>query len=92
MLEIASTKQLVASMELAKETGTEDQLIHYLLYLDSWYGKDTTVVKIYADIPFSKSLIHWCAHHINAETHKPETNAFYNGGLVYSDHDWSIHS
>lgn len=94
MLKIVSTKQLVASMELAEETCTEDQLIHQLLYLNTWHGKDTTVVELHSDIPSSPGLIAWYAHRINGETHKPEADAFYNGGIVFhrNSNEWSIHS
>jgi len=94
MLKIESSKQLVAAMQLARETKTEDQLIDKLLYLDEWYGKETTVVKIWSSLPSSPGFIEWAAHRINAETHEPEEETFYNGGLVFNEasNEWGIHS
>ena len=94
MLIIRSNQQLVDSMRLAKETGTEDQLIRWLLYLDEWHGKEQTEVWLVKDIPSSPSFMSWMAFHIDPTTREPLKEAFYNGGLVYheSSNEWSVHS
>lgn len=98
MIDITSTRQLMDSMALAKETGTEDQLIHWLLYLDSWHGKNTTLVSIAADIPSSPAFISWAAFHVKGDILSPDREVdlepFYNGGLVFHERskEWSINS
>jgi hypothetical protein len=91
MLKIASSKQLVDSMRLAKETGTEDQLIHWLLYLDTWGGD--CIVEIVPDIPYDAAYMSWMAFHKDENGNKKE-EPFYNGGLVYheSSKQWGVHS
>lgn len=93
MLKVVSSNQLASSMRLAQETGTEDQLIKWLLYLDEWHSKDETEVRICADIPTSPGSIMWYAHRINHDG-SVEDKAFYNGGLIFfrDIKEWSIHS
>lgn len=95
MLRVVSDLQLMESMKLAQETKTEDQLIKWLLWLDEWHGKDTTIVELHADLPMSPGSIAWCAYHAKdgKKTH-PDAQPFYNGGLIFhrSAGEWSVHS
>lgn len=86
MLKIESRKQMDDSQELAKKTGTFDQLLKMLLYLACW-GSEETVVHVGADIPYSAGFISWYAE-------RGDGKVFYNGGLVFHEscNEWSIHS
>ena len=92
MLVIQSHRQLMDSMELAQETKTEDQLIKWLLYLNEWHSKDTTIIELHADLPMRPDMIMWYAYH--TENGEKVGENFYNGGLVFhsQENDWSIHS
>jgi len=92
MIEIISTKQLVDSMKLAQETNTEEQLIRWLLWLDSFNDHKNVIVEILQDIPMNPGFICWYAYRVIDG--KKETAPFYNGGLVYhkNSNEWSVHS
>jgi len=92
MLRIVSTKQLVDSMKLAKETGTLESLCDGLLQLDELFGHDASVVELCADLPTSPGSIAW---YVYANRHgEPYGNAHYNGGLIFhrDAKEWSLHS
>jgi len=93
MLKIISHMQLVDSMRLAKETGTEDQLIHWLLWLDEFMGRENTIVELLADMPFSPGSIYWVAWPKDRYGEE-DARAHMNGGLIYHQaaKEWSVHS
>ena len=91
MLVVQGSEALMACMKTAKETGTEDQLINWLLWLDQ-FGNGATMVELRCDIPTSPTSMCWYAHHIHDG--QPDEQVFYNGGLIFhrSANEWSIHS
>ena len=92
MLKIVSNNGLMEAIKLAKETGTEKDLVGYLLYLNTWYGEDKAVVELCGDIPPEPGSLSWYAYKI-IDGYVQKT-AFYNGGLIFSDRSkrWGIHS
>ena len=92
MLKIRSSEQLTRSMELAKETHTEESLIKWLLYLHNWADLDKVEVRLHSDIPSSPGSIMWYAHHI--KNGQVEDDCFYNGGLIFNRdaNEWMIYS
>lgn len=91
MIRISSTVQLVDSLRLSRETGTEKQFVECILFLNEWCGEHTTVVDICADFPMSPGSIIWRAYRVKDGK---SGDSFYCGGINFSElsNKWSINS
>lgn len=92
MLKIQSEAALVGALKLAEATKSTESLVHWLIYLDTLFGRDSAEVRLRPDLPADEKLLCWYAHRIEKDEVNP--HCFYSGGIVFDAqaNTWSIHS
>lgn len=89
MLE-ARTEIMMQVIEVANQTDSLSSLLDALKHLDNFFGRERAVVKLGPCFPASGSLWDWAA--FKKKDDGALSDCFYNGGLLYRDGEWSLHS